>query len=302
MVILILVQVLLFCATLFSGFAMIDCRFVRVDAKSVDPELTDIFSDLVLNTTILRPNNDTKRRLGFYFYEGLDGECVFEHYENIPYNLNSTYSAEKFGDNFEAYIELLGDDWDTPRGLGTAAAMLAWLFWIWTLIMGCVAHIKALRWILGALIVAILATFQSATYSVLHSEFCDTHDGCEMDRSSKFGIGAVTFFAAAGVLLFFTKDFSQDPLGAVVADAVAVKDLENTSYANEKNVNEEVIEVPVESQMVDIALVDDSAAETLPASNVSYSNSGVAAIQNSPPPQTDLTLKQQVLMHQANPY
>jgi hypothetical protein len=301
LVVLILVQVLLFCATLFSGFAMIDCRFVQVDAKSVDPELSDIFHDLVLNTTVLRPNNDTKRRLGFYFYEGVDGKCVFEHYEDIPYHHNATDWGENFGNNFEAYMELLGNDWDTPRGLGTAAAGLAWLFWIWTMIMGCVAHIKVLRWILGALIVAILATFQSATYSVLHSDFCDTHGGCEIDRSSRFGIAAVIFFAAAGVLLFFTKDFSHNPLGPVAADAVAIKDVENASCAYEKNGDANITEVPVESEMVDVALVDDSAAETLPTSNVPQSNSRAAAVpEYSPPERPDLTLKQQVLMHQAN--
>jgi hypothetical protein len=202
--ILIAVQVLVFIAACFSTVAMVDCHFVSVDAAKVDPALAQILKDTFGEPATVDVNND-KRGLGFFFYEGVDGDCTWEHFEDLDDRFNSSDIGDRLEDGFDAYLDFLGADWDAPRGLGVTAAAAGWLLMMWLLAFCCVSHPKVLRWVVGVLVVILCAVFQASTFAVLNSDICDKF-ACDLGRSARFAVTATILAAVAGVLMLFTKD------------------------------------------------------------------------------------------------
>ena len=56
-----------------------------------------------------------------------------------------------------SFLFILGSDWDGPRALGVTAAVVGWILFIWMFLFSCVTHPKALRWILGLLVVVLVS-------------------------------------------------------------------------------------------------------------------------------------------------
>ena len=211
-------QILMLLAACFSSVAVFDCHFVQVDAEMVDTELVKIFDNFFHNTTVsvtvvdndndttTNSNNNEKRGLGFFFYEGVDGDCTWEHFDDLSDSVSSSEWERRFEDGHDAYMEFLGSDWNAPRALAATAAVSSWCFLVWFLIFSCVSHIQLLRWSIGALVIVLLTIFQGSAFSVFNSDLCDRY-GCEFSRSSGFGVAALVFAVFAGLLLFFTQDY-----------------------------------------------------------------------------------------------
>lgn len=238
-------------ASILAMFAAGDCHFVTVNATLVDPYLTTIFPD----TTITVQPNNKDRGLGFFVWEGVDGQCTWMHED-----YNYTEAA------WNKYSDFLGSDWDAPRAMACFAAAIAWTFLIWLLVMSCVAHIKIIRYVVAFALIVLLPIFQSITFAVLDSDFCADKD-CQIGRSARFAAVAVGLYALTGILLLFTKDYpgarsTQQPAAAAAAQkhneelTVDHRDEEEPHHVGFEGVRE----VPIDSDMVDVALVDSNAA------------------------------------------
>ena len=204
LVVVLAAQLLMLLAAAFSSAALFDCQFVTVDAEYVDHELADIFENLFNKTVPVEENNE-KRGLGFFFYEGVDGECTWDHFEDLSDRVSSSEWEHRFENGHDAYMDFLGSDWDAPRALAVTATVLSWCFLFWLATFSCVSHIKCLRWTFGVLLAAFMTALQGSTFAVLNSDLCDRYD-CELGRSSRLGITALVLAVAAGLLMFFTRD------------------------------------------------------------------------------------------------
>jgi hypothetical protein len=199
-------QILLFLGAIFSIESMVDCKFVdaRIEAFPVL-----LFPD-TLETYL--PTGDSRRHgLGFFFWELENGDCSWHLEDDLTDDL------------IDNYIDFLGGDWRAPRGMGMTALVLSWIIWIWILVFSCVAHLRPVRYAVAALCLLILVVFQSVTFAVITSDFCDDAD-CKMGRGARFSIAAVFCFFFGGLLFLVTRDHPGDPaaITAVAAPAAAV--------------------------------------------------------------------------------
>jgi hypothetical protein len=247
--ILILAQILMLVASLLSVYAVYDCQFVTVDAAAVDPFLTTIFPSIPVQA------NNKDRGLGFFFWEGVDGQCTYEN--------NYDYSEVSWQD----YENFLGSDWDGARAMACYAAFFAWALLIWLLIFSCVAHPKVIRYILGGVLIVLMPIFQSITFAVMGSDFCNENN-CQIGRSARYAAGAVGLYAMTGILLLFSKDYPgtrrrQPPIAPHDSDkpneegTVTHRDEEPRDYGFSYE-----SEGPLASDMVDVSLVDSNVTTT----------------------------------------
>jgi hypothetical protein len=249
--ILIVAQILLVAASALAVAAAVDCQFVTVEASLVDPFLTTIFPD---ESTTVEPNNND-RGLGFFVWEGVDGKCTWEH--------NYTYTETAW----QEYRDFLGSGWDGARAMACFSAFCAWALLIWLLVFSCVAHRKVLRYIFGGVLLVLMTIFQSITFAVMDSDFCNEND-CQIGRSARCSAVAVGLYAMTGILLFCSKDYpgarnvdGQSPIAP--QDSEKPNEEGTVDHRDEEEPQHDGFadaqEVPPESDLVDVALVDSSA-------------------------------------------
>ena len=264
-IVLLLAQVLMFCAFLMSLFAVGDCQFVTVPAtESVDDSLTAIFND----TDVKVDDNDTERGLGFFFWEDVDGECAWDR--------------EHTEDSFEAYWDFVGrSDWESAASAAFSACVLSFCFFVWLLTFSCLAQPKIVRYSCAGLLIVLLTVLQSVPFRLLNSsEFCDEHD-CSLGRSAHYSIAAVVLYFVAGVLLLFTRDYpgpggagssaqvfvpattapeEQQPKNGTIDENATVEHTLDEETLNQFTDRATLPEaVPVQDDMMDVSLVDSSA-------------------------------------------
>lgn len=250
--------ILLFAASVLSISAAVGCQFVTVDADKVDPFLPRTIT--LPNATMVfvvpqqQSNKSTRRGLGLFVWEGVDGECIGE-------NDNNDYADASLDD----YRDFTGSDWDAAAWMAVFSSVAASLLFVWLLTFLCVAHRKLIRTIFGLILIALLPIFQSLTFAVTGSDFCDEND-CQLGSSARFAVVAVGLYVTTGILLLcFSKDYPGERRSAVSYKrntknnssiegcTVAVDELHCDGFADAQ-------EVPVDREFVDIALVDSNAA------------------------------------------
>jgi len=260
-VVLVISQILLFIGFILSAVAAADCQFVTVPAGSVDGELSRIYGSTVRA-------DDTKRGLGFFFFEDTNGECTWDRHHH--------------DDTLDEYWDYLGhSDWEDAARAAVAATWISFLFFIWVMVFSCAAQPKILRYLGAALLIILLTVLQSVPFMVVDSDFCNKHD-CSLGRSAGYAIAAVVLFFVAGVLLFFTRDYpgrdrvEPQPLVLAPAPVLAPADDHTSKSSGDENatadhtINDEENpqqltdralpeEVPVQDDMVDVSLVDSQA-------------------------------------------
>jgi hypothetical protein len=237
---LLVAQVLMVISFSLSFYATWDCHFVTVDASLVSGILDDIersSDDFKLNLTV--PSNSTTRGLGFFLWEGIDGDCT-------PHDT-------KYSENmYNLYHDFLGSDWNAPRVMATLTTVLAFFLMIWFFIFSCVAQPKVIRYGLAIVSIVLMPIFQSIPFMVLNSDFCNEND-CSMGRSAKYAAGATSLYALIGVAFLFTQTF---PKPKSQNQVVAVqKDMEQQPVPVESK-DDVVEEVPADTTLQDISLED----------------------------------------------
>jgi hypothetical protein len=228
---LILAQILLFLGFMFSIESMIDCRFVDATIESVPKPIPEPLATYL--------PTDSRRGLGFFFWELENGECSWDLDDDLTDDL------------VEDYIDFLGGDWRVPRGMGVTVITLSCIIWIWILTFSCVAHLRPVRYVVAALCLFILVAFQAVTFAVVTSDFCDDAD-CKMGRGARFSIGAIVCFFLTGHLFLVMRDHPGDTNTAGTVTPVAASAAASaTNKGGSVAPHEEVNPIDMEEQTVE---------------------------------------------------
>ena len=203
---LVVAQIFLFAAAALSLATIADCKFLKANISGVDED--DHLATLL-------PNGGS-RGLGFFTFEGNDGDCYFyNNEEDYPFGVDRE-------DVFESYMDFLGSHWMAARVLGCIAAALGWILWFYALSYICSAQIRLIRYLTGAFCCVALATFQGITFIAFNSRVCDGKS-CDFSRGAGLSVGALLCFFFGGIPFFLTKDYDpgERQMPAVAQPAVS---------------------------------------------------------------------------------
>jgi hypothetical protein len=266
-----LAQVLTLVSFVFILDAASDCDFVRVPASAIDPFSTQYL--LSINKTIPEEDltkNATERGLGLFAWESLDGSCASGGKRDKPKN--------------ERFIDLVGTDWKAPQVMAIISAALSAIAVLWMMSFTCVATKRRYRAMLSFLLILVLPLFQSLTFLVLRTDFCEDND-CELAAHGHSIIVAIVTSAVAGILLCvgttnfpgnpYTKGrrsqmcsnllFCRHTCRQMVMDPHAeIPELNSVEMDATNNHADHVVEVPVESDFFDASLIHGSAIPDTP--------------------------------------
>jgi hypothetical protein len=126
---------------------------------------------------------DGRRGLGFFYFELENGKCSISLVEDEDYEtLQKTYK------------DFLGGDWRAPRAFGFIAILLSFV----SLLLMCCPYASS------ALYIVIPIVFQSVTFAVITSDFCDDAD-CKLGNGAGCSIAAVLCFFFSGIALLLVR-------------------------------------------------------------------------------------------------
>jgi hypothetical protein len=256
-----------------------DCHFVNGPASEIDPFSTTYLQ--LINKTIpeedLRKNEKTERGLGFFGWEYLDGTCASGGHRVTNATAIASGASELY------FFDLVGTDWRTPRVMAVISLSLSVIVMLWTLSFSCVATKRRYRAILSFLLILVLPLFQSLTFLVLRTDFCEEFE-CTLGGTGQRVIAAILASVFAGILLCvgttnfpgnpYTKGkrsqrcsnllFCRNTCRQLVMDQNAEPEQNSMEMVATTN-QVDVVEVPVESEFFDVALVDGTAVPDTPA-------------------------------------
>lgn len=180
-------QVIITLASAFSFLATFDCHFVTVDSNLASDFLDEIEpSSYNNNDNTATISNSKTRGVGFYFFEGIDGECSYG--ESV----------------FELYRDFLGSDWKAPTIMATWATYLAFSTMLWVYCSSCFA--RSGRCTKAVFAIVMLPIFQCVPFMILNSDFCNDY-ACSIGRSAKFAAAATSLYAFTGVAILFSHKY-----------------------------------------------------------------------------------------------
>jgi hypothetical protein len=215
------------------------CRLILIRGN-----LTAIFlNETVPNTTMAEA---TTRGVGLYGWERQDGEeCVFS--EQDWYSQEGSY--KKVNEGFE---RATGRYWRIARGFAVASTALGWLLFFWVVIFSCVEFPRLHRNLLGLLLIVVLSTLQLQTLimTLVLSDFCSEHrcqSGDIQMHNAASGLAVVS-----GILLILSDNRGRrkrQQQRRPISDEELIRDGLNIAQ-----------EIPVESELVDLSLIDPAAA------------------------------------------
>jgi hypothetical protein len=243
---LIVAQVLIVIALPLSVYAVWDCQFVTIDTWKVANILDAIEIIATKETYVTAPNDiSTTRGLGFYIWEGIDGECA---------------PKDSYDDTdlwYDLYHNFLGSDWNAPRSMATLSAVVSFLLMIWLFIFSCVAQPKILRYSLVTILILLMPIFQSIPFMVLQSDLCNEYD-CNIGSSARCGIAAVVVYVLTGLALLFTKSYPSPALDTHQSNAVTIAhDNQNPGDHVYPQKEQEPNQDPLETTHDDVTLVEE---------------------------------------------
>ena len=300
----VLAQLLTLVAFISTLAAAIDCRFVNGPLEVIDAFTIEyLFNNSVPED--VRANNATSRGVGFFAWEVMDGSCSYDFYTGKNY-WNATNPEEEMNNDdigvFDLYYtQLVGTDWMVPRTMAGISVFLAFIVLIWMFCFSCVAHKRRYRVILSFLLMIVLPLFQSLTFLVFRTDFCDVHD-CHVTSGSYHAMAATITYCFVGVLLCFgTTNFpgnpySSTPKGQRPPRCANLLCCRNTclSFTERKPAeqsddemaaspthHDHVMEVPVESAFFDKCLIHEDAAIPIAPAEIPAADRTTPAV---PPP------------------
>lgn len=289
----------------FTAAAALDCQFVTVSSALIDAFTTQVFNETQPEGGWVN-NNDTKRGLGFFGWETLDGSCAvggesstFHEDDESQAYVDSTEGALEL-----YYSNLVGWDWKKPAVMAATSGILAFIAVLWIVLFTCVANQRPYRAALSFLLMVMLPLFQSLTFLVLRTDFCETND-CQLGRSGHQAIAAVLLYFCTGILLCVgTSNFPGNPYTKgggrqrcsnllccrntcrqFVMDETPEPEYGSEMVEQQHHVD--VVEVPVESEFFDTSLIDNSAA---PAATSQPLEISVASLRTTPAMDAPLTV------------
>jgi hypothetical protein len=147
----------------------------------------------------------------------------------------------------------------------------------------CMATKRHYRAILSFLLILVLPLFQSLSFLVLRTEFCEKND-CQLGGGGQLVIAAILVSFVAGILLCLgTRNFRGNPYSKgqnsqrcsnllffrntfrqLVMDRNCPPEQNNAEMVAATN-HQEVMEVPVEPDFFDASLINGTAIATTPA-------------------------------------
>lgn len=187
--------------------ALGDCSFVKVPGGAVVPAIYTLFPSITKDmqqSDATTTTTDTLPLLGMGFY-------TFERA-----NQNCYWYTDKTLDNesiFGTYKELLGNDWNAARAIGSATPLLAFLIWVYMLSYTCSAQPRIFRYATSFALSIVLVILQGLTFMVNGSSWCSNYS-CEFSRSGGFSVGATVCFFLSGLCFFYTSDYPGNQRGA----------------------------------------------------------------------------------------
>jgi hypothetical protein len=199
---LILAWLLLFVGWMCSFGVWYSCRFVYATIDNSVGDLPETLKSYL--------PTGSRRGLGFFTWELKNGKCSNTLGDKLTETLAETL--------VDSYTDFLGRDWRAPRGFGTTAVFLSYFSYIFLLchtILGKKLS-RNMRYIFSAFCLVILVVFQSVTFAVITSDFCDKTD-CELSQGARLSIAAVLCFFFSGLLFLVMGD----PPGDEDAEAAA---------------------------------------------------------------------------------
>lgn len=188
-------------AFISSILSIADCRLVRVPNFTMDDLYNGTIPDGVVN------NNATFRSIGFFGWENINGKCSYESYEG-----SASGSDEQPFPYVKKYLGFVGQDFIPLLIMKMVVTMLGFLVLLWMMcLLSCVAHKRLYRYALVVTLIFILPLFQSLTFRILATEFCQEKK-CELDEGSGLTIFAIILYFTAGLILCIgTHDFPGNP-------------------------------------------------------------------------------------------
>jgi hypothetical protein len=278
-----LVQFMTIVAYASTLVAAASCRFVNGPADVVDAfSIRFLFNNSIPGD--VTNNNATTRGVGFFAWEVIDGKCAYQYY---PTSYNSTVPGEEIyvdtGVFDWYYTNLVGTNWETPRNMTGITFLLSSVVLIWVFSLSCVAHKRRYRAILSFFLAVLLPLFQSLSLLVFRTKFCQDND-CQLSDGSKNAIGSTIFYSFAGIILWVgTSNFPGNPYAKgrrtprcinllccrntrrQMDEEEDPEQIEMVATASRLHQHVDVVEVPVESEYFDTALIDGTAVPTTPA-------------------------------------
>jgi hypothetical protein len=259
---------------LYLGAAM-DCHFVVGPASVIDVFSVQHLQNI--NKTITEDdllNNATERGLGFFSWESLDGSCASCDGHKKTGGTNTTTVT---------FSDLVGTNWEATQVMAIISVVLSVIAVMWMLSFSCVASKRAYRAMLSFLLIVVIPLFQSLSFLVLRTDFCEAND-CQLGGGGQRVIAAIPLSFAAGILLCVgTTNFPGNPYSKgqssqrcsnllfcrntcrqFVMDQTAEEEQNNADMVPSTN-HADVVEVPVESEFFDSALIDGTAIPDTPA-------------------------------------
>jgi hypothetical protein len=215
------------------------CRLILIRGN-----LTAIFlNETVPNTTM---TNATTRGVGLYGWERQDGEeCIFIEEDWSPQD----GSYKEVNEGFE---RATGQAWRIARGFAVASTALGWLLFFWVVFLSCLEFRRLHRNVLGLLLIVVLSTLQLQTViiTMVLSDFC-AKNNCQSGDVQMHNCASILALIS-GILLILSDNSGRrkrQQQRRPISDGELIRDGLNIAQ-----------EIPVESELVDLSLIDPAAA------------------------------------------
>eukprot|EP00977_Amphora_coffeiformis_P008547 scaffold1933_cov165-Amphora_coffeaeformis.AAC.15 len=173
-----------------------------------------------------------------------NGDCRWEfwgdHYDENEEDWTSADDKE-VEDYIKDYFDWMGHDWRRAAKLGASVFGLGFLLAVAAGVYGCVAHVRPIRVVMGA-IALLMASLQFSVLTVLNSDFCQ-HRNCELARSGHFAIAAGVLYLLAAPGFLWMKNYapsSSQEVGVATTKAVAPIGVEEATHADDADDNTRV--------------------------------------------------------------
>jgi hypothetical protein len=184
--------------------------------------------------------------MGLWSWQNVDGKCV-----RSDKDVDEKYADVAYNDLYKRFRETTSS-WAFMRTTATTAIYIAWLLTIWLLVFSCIPFSVRMRNVLGLLLIVALSTSQAPVLNVKYTDFCKVH-GCQAGESWDFSIAAMTLVTIAGVMLILSNNDRR-------REQQRLRNLALNGAAASRDGLNIAEEVPVESGLIDLSLIDPAAA------------------------------------------
>ncbi len=137
--------------------------------------------------------------LGLIFFQKPNGECYWYDRGNFPES------------QVDWYVNEFTADWNIARGFAALGAMLGFLVFLYSLSLTCSAQKRGMRLFMAFLVSVALACFQSITFLVFPTDFCQDAE-CVMSRTAIFCAVSAGMYFFGGLCFLFMSNYPGEVL------------------------------------------------------------------------------------------